>query len=103
MEISRSAFYKYKDAIRPFNDMLNGRIVNFQIMMKDEPGNLSLMLNHFARCGANILTINQNIPSGGIAVVNVGADASGVGMSMEEMLELIRSEKGVVRCEILAG
>lgn len=103
MEISRSAFYKYKDAIRPFNDMLNGRIVNFQIMMKDEPGNLSLMLNHFARCGANILTINQNIPSGGIAVVNVGADASGVGMSMEEMLELIQSEKGVVRCEILAG
>ena len=103
MEISRSAFYKYKDAIRPFNDMLNGRIVNFQIMMKDEPGNLSSMLNHFARCGANILTSNQNIPSGGIAVVNVGADASGVGMSMEEMLELIRSEKGVVRCEILAG
>ena len=36
--ISRSAFYKYRDAVRPFQDMLHGRIVTFQIMMKDEPG-----------------------------------------------------------------
>ena len=31
--ISRSAFYKYRDAVRPFQDMLHGRIVTFQIMM----------------------------------------------------------------------
>ena len=36
--ISRSAFYKYKDSVRPFNDMLHGRIVTFQILLKDEPG-----------------------------------------------------------------
>ena len=29
VDISRSAFYKYKDAVRPFNDMLHGRIVTF--------------------------------------------------------------------------
>ena len=28
--ISRSAFYKYRDAVRPFQDMLHGRIVTFQ-------------------------------------------------------------------------
>ena len=39
--ISRSAFYKYKDAVRPFNDMLHGRIVTFQFLLKDEPGVLS--------------------------------------------------------------
>ena len=39
--ISRSAYYKYKDAVRPFNDMLHGRIVTFQTMLKDEPGILS--------------------------------------------------------------
>lgn len=33
--ISRSAFYKYKDAVRPFQDMLHGRIVTFQIMLKE--------------------------------------------------------------------
>ena len=52
--ISRSAFYKYKDAVRPFQDMLHGRIVTFQIMLKDEPGILSHVLNLFAGSGANI-------------------------------------------------
>lgn len=101
--ISRSAFYKYKDAVRPFNDMLSGRIINVQIMLKNEPGVLSTVLNAFARCGANILTINQSIPAGGIAVVSVGAETSGLTMTTEEMLEQVLGEKGVVRCEILGG
>lgn len=101
--ISRSAFYKYKDAVRPLNDMLHGRIVNFQIVLKNEPGVLSAVLNDFAQCGANILTINQSIPAGGSAVVHIGAETSGLNMTMEEMLEQVSVEKGVVRCEILAG
>lgn len=101
--ISRSAFYKYRDSVRPLNDMLNGRIVNFQILLKNEPGVLSAVLNNFARCGANILTINQSIPAGGSAVVSIGAETSGMIMTMEEMMEQIAVEQGVVRCEILAG
>ena len=69
--ISRSAFYKYKDAVRPFNDMLHGRIVTFQTMLRDEPGILSGLLNLFAGTGINILTINQNIPVNGCAVVTM--------------------------------
>lgn len=101
--ISRSAFYKYKDSIRPFQDMLNGRIVNFQLLLKDEPGVLSAVLNDFAQCGANILTINQSIPSGGSAAVSIGAETSGMEMTLEEMLRRLGTGKGVVRCEILAG
>jgi len=101
--ISRSAFYKYKDMIRPFNDMLNGRIVTFQVLLKNEPGVLSAVLNDFARCGANILTINQGIPAGGSAVVSIGAETSGVDMPLEELLERVERAPSVVRCEILAG
>lgn len=101
--ISRSAFYKYKDAVRPFHDMLSGGIINVQILLKNEPGVLSAVLNNFARCGANILTINQGIPAGGIAVVSVGAETSGLTMTTEEMLEQVAGERGVVRCEILGG
>lgn len=101
--ISRSAFYKYKDSVRPFNDMLNGRIINVQILLKNEPGVLSAVLNNFARCGANILTINQSIPAGGCAVVSVGAETSELTMTTEELLEQVAGEKGVVRCEILGG
>lgn len=31
--ISRSAFYKYKDAVHPFQDMLHGRIVTLQTVL----------------------------------------------------------------------
>ena len=101
--ISRSAFYKYKDAVRPFNDMLHGRIVTFQILLKDEPGGLSSVLAVFARTGGNILTINQGIPVNGCAAVTVGAETSGLQTSMEELLELVRGLAGVLRCEIMAG
>ena len=101
--ISRSAFYKYKDAVQPFNDMLQGRIVTFQILLKDEPGVLSSVLNIFARTGGNILTINQGIPVGGCAAVTIGAETSGLDVSMEELLDVILQADGVLRCEILAG
>ena len=100
---SRSAFYKYKDAVRPFQDMLHGRIVTFQIMLKDEPGILSHVLNLFAGSGANILTINQGIPINGCAVVTVNAETSGLEGSLQELLARLNGAEGVLRGEILAG
>ena len=101
--ISRSAFYKYKDAVHPFNDMLHGRIVTFQILLKDEPGILSNTLNVFAGTGVNILTINQNIPVNGCAVVTMTAETSALRGSLEEVLLDAGAAPGVIKCEILAG
>lgn len=101
--ISRSAFYKYKDAVRPFQDMLHGRIVTFQIMLKDQPGILSQVLNLFADSGSNILTINQGIPINGCAVVTLNVETSGLRGSLQELLERIDGAEGVLRGEILAG
>ena len=101
--ISRSAFYKYKDAVRPFQDMLHGRIVTFQMMLKDEPGILSNMLNLFASSGANILTINQGLPINGCAVVTVNAETSGLQGSLQDLLTRLNSVDGVLRSEVLAG
>ena len=101
--ISRSAFYKYKDAIRPFNDMLHGRIVTVQIMLKDERGILSAVLGVFADSGANILTINQSIPVSGCAAVTVTVETNSLSLSMEEVEDKLRRTPGVVKCEIQAG
>ena len=101
--ISRSAFYKYKDSVRPFNDMLHGRIVTFQILLKDEPGILSGVLNVFAGTGVNILTINQNIPANGCAVVTMTAETSTLRRSLEDVLGDAKASPGVLKCEILAG
>lgn len=71
--ISRSAFYKYRDTIAPFQNLMAGRIITFQMMLKDKAGVLSAILSIFANNGANILTINQSIPTGGRAMVTISA------------------------------
>ena len=77
--ISRSAFYKYKDAVQPFNDMKAEHIITFYCMLKDNTGVLSSVLSVFATSGANILTINQSIPTNGCAAVTISAETSGHG------------------------
>lgn len=101
--ISRSAYYKYKDAIRPFRDMAHGRIVTIQILLRNEPGALSGVLNLLAAQGGNILTINQGIPGGGTAAVTVGLETSELETDLEHLLAVLRTDNMVVRCEVLAG
>ena len=101
--ISRSAFYKYKDAVRPFNDMKSEHIITFQAMLKDATGVLSRVLAVFAASGANILTINQSIPTNGCAAVTISAETSEMAESLEQLVADAGNLDGVVKFEILAG
>ena len=101
--ISRSAFYKYRDSVQPFNDMKTGRIITFYALLKDNPGVLSNVLSIFAGSGANILTINQSIPSGGRAMVTISAETGNLSCSLEELGHLISETQGVVKAEMVAG
>ena len=101
--ISRSAFYKYRDAVIPFQNMMTGRIITFQLLLHDEPGVLSAILATFAAPAANILTINQTIPSGGCAAVTVTAETMGMTEPIETLLHQLAATGGVVKAEILAG
>jgi chorismate mutase len=101
--ISRSAFYKYKDAISPFQDLKRGHIVTFHVLLRDRMGVLSSVLAIFAQSGANILTINQSIPTNGTANVTISAETAGMDCSMEELLAKVQDTNGVVKIEILAA
>ena len=101
--ISRSAFYKYKDSVQPFNDMKAEHIITFQTLLKDTSGVLSRLLTVFAQSGANILTINQSIPVNGCAVVTISAETSAMEESLEQLIARAEALDGVVRFEILAG
>ena len=101
--ISRSAFYKYKDAVHLFQDLKRGHIITFSLMLRDRPGALSGVLGVFAECSANILTINQSIPVNGAANVTISAETSAMVVEMEEMIARLRGAEGVIRAEALAG
>jgi len=101
--ISRSAFYKYRDTVIPFRNMMSGRVITFQLLMRDEPGMLSNILGIFAECRANIMTINSIVPSNGTAVVTISAETMDLTIHVEELLRQLRQTAGIIKAEILAG
>ena len=101
--ISRSAFYKYKDAVQPFQNMRAGHIITFYALLKDIPGVLSNYLSIFANSGANILTINQTIPTNGCAGVTISAETSEMVEDLEAMMARISGAEGVLKFEVQAA
>ena len=101
--ISRSAFYKYKDAVQPFQNMKAGHIITLYALLRDNPGVLSNYLSIFAASGANILTINQTIPTNGCAGVTISAETSDMKKGLDEMMAGISAAFGVLKFEVLAG
>ena len=102
-DISRSAFYKYRDAVLPFQNMMTGRIITLQLLLHDEAGLLATMLDIFPECNANILTINSIVPTNGTAVVTISAETKDLNVPVEDMLRKLRQFPGVIKVEVLAG
>lgn len=101
--LSRSAYYKYKDGIKPFFEASTHSIVTFHMLLSDEAGLLSHILTIFAQFGANILTINQTIPVNGQASVTISARTGVMNGTVEDLMEALRHANGVSRAEVIAG
>ena len=96
--ISRTAFYKYRDMVFPYDvSAAAGDLVTIHFLLNDRPGVLSALLTAFAEAGANILTVNQNIPVGGAASVSVTARCDRLGVSSEGLLLKLSGVAGVKR------
>ena len=93
--ISRSVFYKYKDAVYPYNSGSVSRIITVQAILNDKPGVLMSLASLFYNAGANNLTINQNIPVGGKAVVSISARVDNITGTVQELLSLLAQVEGV--------
>ncbi|MBQ9413801.1 MAG: ACT domain-containing protein [Clostridia bacterium] len=100
--ISRSAFYKYKDAVFPYDEGAR-RILTVHFVLSDHPGVLSSVLAAFAAAGANVLTVNQNIPADGTATVSISARTERMTLSTERFLRQLTSLSGVRRLSHIAG
>ena len=100
--ISRSAFYKYKDAVKPFRDMKRGQILTLSIIMHDKLGALSSVLSVFAANQVNILTINQSVPANGVGMTVISIISENLSVSPETLQAQIRALPTVIRMELLA-
>ncbi len=100
--ISRSSFYKYKDDIFPFHENTKGKNITFMIQMQDQPGLLSMVLNKIAEFGANVLTINQAIPVGGIALISISVEILPSENDFSMFVDGIKNLPGVQSLKFLA-
>lgn len=99
--LSRSSFYKYKDDVLPFHENSRGKTLNVMLQVDDQTGILSAILMQIAKCKANVLTIQQSIPIGGIASVALGFEILPESSDVSILLEGIRAISGVHYLKIL--
>ncbi len=100
--LSRSAYYKYKDYVFPFNETSRGKVITLFFVVEDFSGILSSIIEKIAKAKANIITINQNVPINGLADVTISIATTGMTMDIGELMESIRKIEGVRKQEILA-
>ncbi len=102
-DISRSAFYKYKDLIKPFYESQAGKKITFLLVLQDVSGVLSNILKVMAKSGANILTINQNIPVNGVANITITIETENLIYSVEKLEQKLRQVDGVSKIDIISN
>ena len=99
-DVSRSAYYKYKDYVFPFNQMQG--ILTLLIAVIDLKGVLSDMLSLVSDAGCNILTINQNVPVNGVANITVTVQTENMKISTDRLISGLQTVRGVRKVNILA-
>lgn len=102
-DISRSAFYKYKDLIKPFYESQIGKKITFLLVLEDVSGVLSNILKVMAKSKANILTINQNIPVNGVANITVTIETKELVYSVEKLVQKLQQVDGVSKIDIISN
>lgn len=100
--ISRSTYYKYKDFVFLPSDREIGRKALISIMLEDQKGALSEILNYLYSMECNIITINQNIPINQVASIIISMDISDVKFPIEEVLLKLKEVKYVVNSRLIA-
>ncbi len=99
--LSRSAYYKYKDYVFPFSEASKEKIVSLSVLLEHKAGVLSRLLNAIAADSGSVITINQSIPSHGVANINLAVETKGLVIELEALLDKIRMLEGVKRLEVL--
>ncbi len=95
--LSRTAFYKYRDAVLPYDEETAGRTITVHLTLRHIPGVISRVLDGFTRAGANILTVSQTIPSGGVANASVSARIDQLLVPVGDFLHTLEAIDGVQR------
>ncbi|RHW38671.1 ACT domain-containing protein [Lysinibacillus yapensis] len=103
VDLSRSAFYKYRDAVFPFHSIVRERILTIFIQLQDEKGTLANLLEIISEAHCNILTIHQTIPIQGRANVTLSLDVTSMEIELDELIQQLKKLEFVESAEVISS
>lgn len=103
VDLSRSAFYKYRDTVFPFHTIVKEKLITLFFHLEDRSGTLSQLLGVVASAGCNVLTIHQTIPLQGRANVTLSLNVTGMAIEINELLVNLRKLEFVEKVEVLGS
>ena len=101
VDLSRSAYYKYKEYVFPFYEASRDKIVTISFLLEHRNGVLTQLLNIISQANGSVLTINQGIPLQGVANATVSFETAALNMDLEALIDELRMATGVRKLEIL--
>ena len=101
--LSRSAFYKYRDAVFPFHSIVKERILTVFLQLEDRSGTLATLLQTVADNGCNILTIHQTIPIQGRANVTLSLDVTAMDGELDVFLQQLKKLDFVESADVVSS
>lgn len=94
--ISRSAYYKYKDAIFEYGTSTSDEVATVKARLQDSAGVLSSFIGAISRVGGNVLSVNQSLPQDGAADVTVTVRIADLSVEPARLPALLEQLNGVV-------
>lgn len=93
--VSRSAYYKYKDGVFEYDPQNGGEVLTLSLRLMDTKGVLSAVTAELYRLGANVLSINQNVPKNGVADVLLAVYTAEMSVDVDSLIECLKDINGV--------
>lgn len=103
VDLSRSAFYKYRDAVFPFHSIVQERILTVFLQLEDREGTLARLLQLVAESQCNVLTIHQTIPIQGRASVTLSLDVTAMSKDINEFLAEMKRLDFVEAADVISS
>ena len=100
--ISRSTYYKYKDYVFTPQEDLTGKKAIISLLLKNEKGILSEVLNDLLLVNVNVLSITQSIVINKKASVEIVIDMGDMLETIDQLLQRLSDMEGVVNVRLVA-
>lgn len=101
--LSRSAFYKYRDTVFPFESVAKERILTIFIHLEDRKGALANLLSIVTEAKCNVLTIHQTIPVQARANVTLSLDITAMDIKLDQFIRNLKSPTFVESVTIISS